>query len=108
MSLLAWITYPFRRGPHRPLAHRQPARGQQMKVPLGMEAIDMSVVDRANRRNAALERVSTFFGPRRGVGSFLEHAETRVTPLADDESYAARYHRAYNQKKVNKDDRHSD
>lgn len=99
MPLLDLILSPFRSGPRRPLAHRQPTLEKADKVPLGMEAIDMSVVDAANRRNASLERVSTFFAPKRSMGSFLEHAETRITPLSDDETYAARYHRAYNQKK---------
>lgn len=99
MGLGAWITYPFRRGPRRPLAQRQPPSARDRSTPLGLEAVDMSVVDSVNRTNASLERVSTFFGARRGIGSFLEKAENHVTPLADDETYAARYHRAYNQKK---------
>lgn len=62
----------------------------------------MSVIDAVNRRNASLERVSNLFAPRRRIGSFLESAETHVTPLPDDETYAARYHRAYNQKEGNR------
>lgn len=96
--MLRWLLSPFTRGPRRPLAQRQPTLERDNSVPLGMEAIDMSIVEAANRRNAALERVSTFFAPKRSMGSFLEHAETRITPLSDDETYAARYHRAYNQK----------
>jgi hypothetical protein len=99
MGLWQWITSPLRRAPRRPLAERQPQRTEQDAVPLGMEAIDFSVVDAVNRRNASLERVSTFFGQKNRLGSFLENAETRITPLADDETYAAQYHRAYNQKK---------
>lgn len=101
MGLKQWITYPFRRDKRRPLAQRQPERTRNEQVPLGMEAIDLSVVEAVNRRNASLERVSTFFGNKGRFGSFLENAETRVMPLADDETYAARYHSAYNQKKGN-------
>ena len=71
-------------------------------MPLGLEAVDMSMIDTVNRQNAALERVSNMFAPRRRIGSFLESAESHVTPLPDDETYAARYHRAYNQKKGNR------
>jgi len=98
MTLWHWLTYPFKRGPHRPLAQRQPARTKTDEIPLGLEAVDMSIVQSANRRNASLERVSTFFSPKGRTGSFLENAETSVDALPDDETYAARYHRAYNQK----------
>ncbi len=68
-------------------------------MPLGLEAIDMTVVDAAARRNASLERTSTFFSSKGRLGSFLESADARVTQIDDDATYAARYHRAYNQKK---------
>jgi hypothetical protein len=99
MRLASWLTYPFRRGPRRPLSYRQPERPDTRDVPLGLEAVDMSIVESVNRRNASLERVNTFFAPKGRKGSYLEHAETRVSALPDDETYAARYHRAYNQKK---------
>lgn len=99
MTLWHWITFPFKRERHRPLAQRQPERASDAKRPLGLEAIDMSVIDAVNRRNASLERVSTFFGRGRRHDSFAENADTRITPFSDDENYAARYHRAYNQKK---------
>lgn len=98
MTVWKWLTYPFRRGPRRPLAHRQPERAAKDEIPLGLEAVDMSVVQAANRKNASLERVSTFFAPKGRMGSFLEHAETSVDALPDDETYAARFHRAYNKK----------
>ena len=94
------LTHPFRRGPRRPLSYRQPKGETPATVPLGLEAIDMTAIENVNRRNAALERVSTFFAPVRSVQSFAEHAETRVDPFADDANYAARYHRAFNRKKV--------
>ncbi|MEM9577192.1 MAG: hypothetical protein AAF999_09270 [Pseudomonadota bacterium] len=99
MRLWHWFTYPFRRQKHRPLAYRQPRRGEDTAVPLGLEAIDMSLVNAANKRNASLERVNTFFGRDRRYGSFAENADMHVTPFSDDENYAAHYHRAYNQKK---------
>ena len=99
MTLWHWITYPFKREKRRPLADRQPARVKDTGVQLGLEAIDMSVIDSVNRRNSSLERVSTFFGSKRRSGSFSESADTHVKPFTDDENYAAQYHRAYNQKK---------
>lgn len=101
MSLWTWITFPFVRGPRRPLAQRQPqpARATGQSAPLGLEAIDMSVVDATNRRNASLERVSAFYNAKGSLSSFMENADSHVVPLTDDETYAARYHRAYNQKK---------
>lgn len=99
MNLWHLISYPFRRDRRRPLSQRQPGRDTQSETPLGFEAIDMSVVDAVNRRNSSLERASTFFTSHRRYGSFAEKAETHIAPLTDDETYAARYHSAYNQKK---------
>jgi hypothetical protein len=65
---------------------------------LGLEAVDMTMIDKVNRRNASLERVSTFFAPNRRFGSFVEHAETGVQKMPDDENYAAWFYRAYNKK----------
>ncbi|WP_299730990.1 hypothetical protein [uncultured Tateyamaria sp.] len=101
MSLLSLLSAPFRRGPRRPLAARQPGRdemGQIRDVPLGMEATDLDLVDQVNRRNDALERTSTVAGQKRQTGSFAAAASTRVAPMPEDETYAARYHRAYIEK----------
>jgi hypothetical protein len=98
MQFWHWITYPFRSGPRRPLAMRQPKLDAPEKTPLGLEAVDMGLIESVNRRNAALERVNTFVAPNRKYGSFAERAETRITPLPDDETYAERYYRAYSQK----------
>ena len=91
------ISYPFRRQGRRPLAARRPGRdvmGQTRGVPLGMEATDMSVVNRVNRRNDALERASAVFSrdtrQNATIGSSLH-----VAPMPEDETYAAQYHRAY-------------
>ena len=98
MRLWHWITYPFRSGPRRPLSTRQPPREAPGKTPLGLEAVDMGMIESVNRRNASLERVNTFFTPNRKYGSFAERAETRIAPLPDDETYAAHYYRAYTKK----------
>ncbi|WP_299376795.1 hypothetical protein [uncultured Tateyamaria sp.] len=102
MTLL-WqiLSAPFRRGPRRPLAARRPDRramGQEQSVPLGMEATDLALIDRVNRKNDALERVTM---PRTGQSrslSGLAGASTHIDPMPEDETYAARYHRAHNKK----------
>ncbi|MEM6371870.1 MAG: hypothetical protein AAF727_03695 [Pseudomonadota bacterium] len=103
-SLLSLLAAPFRRSPRRPLAARQPGRaemGQDRDVPLGMEATDLALVDRVSRQNDALERTSAVGSARRGAkGSFTAAASTTVEAMPDDETYAARYHRAY----IEKDD----
>ena len=83
------------------MATRQPGRdemGQVRDVPLGMEATNLDLVDQVNRRNDALERTNTVAGQKRRTGSFAAAASTRVDAMPEDETYAARYHRAYNQK----------
>lgn len=100
-AVLSLLTAPFRRGPRRPFAARQPGRaemGQVRDVPLGMEATDLDLVDQVNRRNDALEKVNTIAGQRRTKGSFVAAASTHVAPMPEDETYAARYHRAYIEK----------
>jgi hypothetical protein len=94
-----WISAPLRRTPRGPLSARQPNRDDGTATPLGMEAIDMSLVGAAQRRNAALERPSTLFTRNRRFSGFLDAAETSVSALPDDETYAARYHRAYMSRK---------
>jgi len=101
MGLFSLLSAPFRRGPRRPMATRQPGRdemGQVRDVPLGMEATNLDLVDQVNRRNDALERTNTVAGQKRRTGSFAAAASTRVDAMPEDETYAARYHRAYNQK----------
>ena len=92
------LTAPFRRGPRRPLATRQPGReemGQTRKIPLGMEALDMRIVDEANKRNDALERASGVFHQRNMLRSGIASANTSIDPMNDDETYAARFYGAY-------------
>ncbi|MEM8979823.1 MAG: hypothetical protein AAGD04_10085 [Pseudomonadota bacterium] len=83
----------FSSGPRRPLSASQPAR-PDTTTPLGMEATDLSLVQKTNRKNDALERVMTF--SEKGA-----NAAGHVAPLADDESYAAKYHRLYGPKDQN-------
>lgn len=99
-GILSLLTAPFTRGPRRPLSQRRPeAQGgrRERDVPLGFEAIDMDVVDEATRRNEAAERSSRMFS--RGLHSHIERARTRIAPMPEDETYAARFHRAFQTKK---------
>ncbi|MEL7093602.1 MAG: hypothetical protein AAFN94_17885 [Pseudomonadota bacterium] len=59
-----------------------------------MEATDLGLIDRVARQNDALERTSA---PRthQPTGSFAAAASTDVAPMPEDETYAARYHRAF-------------
>ncbi len=91
------IRTPFLRSPRRPLSARRPGRdemGQTRAVPLGMEATDMSIIDRVNRQNDALERTQKVH-MRSNTGFFAASAATQVDAMPEDETYAARYHRAY-------------
>ncbi len=100
MRLWQIISYPFRRQPRRPLAARRPGSvhaNAQRAVPLGMEATDMDMIHQVNRRNDALERVNEVYTRDRGAFGVVG-ASTRVAPMPEDETYAARYHRAYQQK----------
>ncbi|WP_299627101.1 hypothetical protein [uncultured Tateyamaria sp.] len=101
MGVLELLTRPFRRTARRPLAARRPGRDEMRQVrtvPLGMEATDLGLVDRVARQNDALER-STPVGKRR-ADSFAARASTDIDPMPEDETYAARYHRAYQKKDI--------
>ena len=95
MSIWAFLTYPFRSAPRRPLAARQPAQEQpDTPLPLGMEATDLSSVSAVNRRNDSLER--SFGGIR--PGTFAQDKAAHVAAMPNDETYAARYYRAFQKK----------
>ena len=95
---LKWLVTPQR----RPLSEAQPKMGKR-DVPLGMEAIDMNEVRRTQRRNESLERSHTSMTDRTSRGFLFEQAaDTDIEPLADDETYAKRYHTAF-QKRKDKD-----
>lgn len=90
--------YRSARSTHRPLASRQPER-RDTAVPLGMEATDLESVARTTRRNESLERGQTNWLNKSG---FFGRTDTNPAPLADDETYAARYQAAF-QKPKSKD-----
>ncbi len=95
MTLWQRLTYPFRAAPRRPLAARQPQAAQpSSETPLGMEATDLNAVSAVNRRNDSLER--SFGGIRPGTRA--QDRAAHVERMPDDETYAARYHRAFQQK----------
>tara|TARA_R110002110_G_scaffold130063_7_gene310380 strand:+ start:1899 stop:2240 length:342 start_codon:yes stop_codon:yes gene_type:complete len=100
-TLVAYLQHRSRRGVYRPLAERQPQAPAQQDVPLGLEAVDLDYVARTTRRNESLERATTNW-MRKGSGLLGAAAETAISPLADDETYAARYHAAF-QKNSSKD-----
>lgn len=93
MSLWRRLTAPFRAGPRRPLSTRQPQISDQ-EVPLGMEATDLDLVNKVNRRNQSLERSNATW-----KGSFAEATDRAVKKLKDDETYAKEYHRLYSKEK---------
>lgn len=95
-ALIAYMQYRAQRGTYRTLASRQPER-RTREVPLGMEALDLDEVSRATRRNESLERGQTNWLSTKG---FLGRADTDVQPLADDETYAARYYSAFQKDKT--------
>ncbi len=97
--LISWLQYRAQAGTYRPLASRQPERAETEERPLGTEAIDMDAVRRTQRQNESLERAHTNW--TRGKGSILgaAAADTHIAPLADDETYAKRFHAAYMNKK---------
>ena len=94
VAVIAYAQHRAQRRVYRPHASRQPARPRQEKAPLGMEAIDLNEVARTTRRNESLERGTTNW-MRARMGLFGGHADVTVDPLADDETYAARYHAAF-------------
>ncbi|MEP3844861.1 MAG: hypothetical protein ABJM43_05925 [Paracoccaceae bacterium] len=99
MSLWRIITYPLRRQPRVPLASRRPDRaelGQTRNVPLGMEETDLDLVQKVARKNDALEKTNLAYEQNKGF--LTGHRNTHVAPMPEDESYAARFHRAFNKK----------
>ena len=100
MRWLELLSYPFRRQPRRPLAARRPERaefGQDRKVPLGMEATDLDLVERVSRKNDTLERANMA-----RPGDHAAQSNLHVAAMPEDETYAARFHRAFQQKGASK------
>ncbi len=96
------VFFARRRRPARPyqrLASRQPERAATEDRPLGTEALDLDAVRRAQRRNESLERAHTNWTRGRSGILGAAAADTHIAPLADDETYAKRFHAAYMNKK---------
>ncbi|MEM8577815.1 MAG: hypothetical protein AAGF60_08185 [Pseudomonadota bacterium] len=82
----------------RPLSAARPALGER-EVPLGLEAIDTRMIESVNRRNQALERTYNPITQRTRRFGALENADTdSVVHFADDETYASRFHAAFQAK----------
>ena len=97
VGITGLVQYRAQRSTYRTLAGRQPPR-RVRDVPLGMEATDLDAVSRTNRRNESLERGQTNWLSAKGV---FGRADADVPPLADDETYAARYHDAFHTSQSN-------
>ena len=93
--MLRWLkeVFSFQR---RPLSAVQPRPARHArKTPLGLEAVNFDIVDRAQRRNQALERVN---GARFLPGGRAMPADIETRPafrFEDDAQYAQRYHKAF-------------
>lgn len=95
VAVVALLQYRAQKGTYRPLASRQPdARAPQQDLPLGMEAIDVTSVNRVNRTNAALERTSVDWIKGRQNNATRTGADS-IEPMPDDETYAKRFHTAF-------------
>ncbi|MFT6673996.1 MAG: hypothetical protein ACJAVM_000167 [Sulfitobacter sp.] len=99
VAVIGYGQYQRQKGQYRPMSQRQPARRTSDKTPLGMEALDLAAVARTTRRNESLERGHTNW-TRKGSGFLSASAETDIQPLADDETYAARFHTAFQKDKT--------
>jgi len=91
--LISYVQHRAASRTYRPLTSRQPARRVTADVPLGMEATDIAAVNRVTRHNEALERSHTNW--TRGSRTQAAAADTDIQPLADDETYARRFHTAF-------------
>ena len=82
----------LRAGKRRPLS-RIGSDGMPLKpVPLGHEAIDHAAFNKAVAANAALAAKTSAGGKRHSYTAV--HSQAPV-PVPDDETYAARFHRAF-------------
>lgn len=86
-AIVVW-QYLSVRGTYRPLASRQPQMDAPEAPELGMEAIDMAEIHRTQRSNESLERTSNIWTRRSA-------SDLKIKPMADDETYAQRFHAAF-------------
>lgn len=96
---ISYAQYRAQAGTYRSLSSRQPERAESGPRPLGTEALDLEAVQRTQRRNESLERAHTSLTRRKGRFSSLESADTDIQPMADDETYARRFHAAFQRNK---------
>ncbi|MEL7097913.1 MAG: hypothetical protein AAGM84_03710 [Pseudomonadota bacterium] len=97
-AAIKWLVTPQR----RPLAATQPNLAKR-EVPLGMEAIDTDLINQVNRRNQSLERTHNPVAQNSRRFGALQNADTdAVIQFADDETYARRFHAAFQVKDDNK------
>lgn len=88
---LIWLGQVFGGGKSRPLTARFAADRSKPRD-LGTEAIDIDSFKSDMKRNAAWgERPQSAFGDREGL-------QAHVSPVVDDETYAARFHAAHGRK----------
>ncbi len=88
---LIWLGQVLRGGTTRPLTARFAASRPKPRA-IGTEAIDIDGFKGDMKRNAALgERPESAFPGNDGL-------QTHVAPVADDETYAARFHAAHGRK----------
>lgn len=96
LALVLWGQYRAQRGVYRPLSSRQPQRDpDDAKTPLGMEGLDLALIERTARQNEALERSTGGWNARRTRGSFLGAAPSQGPAKPEDETYAAWFHAAF-------------
>lgn len=95
VAVVSFLQYRAQKGTYRPLSGRQPRNDNATgKTPLGMEEIDITEVNRVNRRNNALERTNAEWMRGRG-DRYTRTAADTIEPMADDETYASRFHSAF-------------
>jgi len=98
IAAISFVQYRAQAGTYVPLSQRQPTRAPAPEKELGMEATDVEAVARVTRQNESLDRGQTTLTSKRGLFGARVY-DTVITPMADDETYAARYHTAYIKKK---------
>jgi len=81
----------------RPLAAMRPDAPKR-QVPLGMEAMDLKLIDRVTRQNQALDRTSGAGLMNTGHGRLGDSESRAVIDMPQDETYASRYHAAFKSK----------
>jgi len=96
LAIILWGQHRRAHSVYRPLSSRQPQRdAAATQTPLGMEGLDLDLVDSTTRRNEALERSTRGWSARAGKRSFLTGARNEAPTGPNDETYAAWFHTAF-------------